>query len=200
MRLPRWSVAALLCAAAGVGSAVVGVLLDVPLLGVVGAVVAAVPALLAARRVQALQAEQARARPRAEQAEQALDRAGRARAARTAEQAVNALQEQPATVDLTRPATRPAAAVEAAVVPAQQPAPHLVGVAVPSTGVAAPATPLAADAQVDTAELQRIWDLGEAARTRTGRGRRVRVGAEVDALPDRPRKTAGRRRRARHRA
>ena len=59
----------------------------------------------------------------------------------------------------------------------------------------------AIDPRVDTAELQKIWDLGEAAaRTRSGRGRRVRVGAEVDALPDRPRNIAGHRRRARHRA
>ncbi len=55
------------------------------------------------------------------------------------------------------------------------------------------------DARVDTAELQRIWDLGEAPRSRSGRGRRARLGAEVDALPDRPAHVAGMRRRARHR-
>ncbi len=99
--------------------------------------------------------------------------------------------------------------------PAQAPAKHLVrhaavaaGRVSPSGATApaaehqdAPAADRAIDPRVDTAELQKIWDLGEAAaRTRSGRGRRVRVGAEVDALPDRPRNIAGHRRRARHRA
>lgn len=61
------------------------------------------------------------------------------------------------------------------------------------------ATRTPGDPRVDTAELQRIWDLGEAPRPRSGRGRRARLGAEVDALPDRPAHVAGMRRRARHR-
>ena len=97
--------------------------------------------------------------------------------------------------------------------PAPEPAKHLVRHAAVAAGRVstagstsaadqdAPAAERAIDPRVDTAELQKIWDLGEAAaRTRSGRGRRVRVGAEVDALPDRPRNIAGHRRRARHRA
>lgn len=63
----------------------------------------------------------------------------------------------------------------------------------------APAEQGEGDPRVDTAELQRIWDLGEAPRPRSGRGRRARLGAEVDALPDRAAPVAGMRRRARHR-
>jgi hypothetical protein len=238
-----------------VGAAVLGVLADLPALGLAGAVVAAVPAVLAARRVPALHAERTRARSRAERAEQALagaetslsrsERAlaqatdalalaDRALATRAAENAVAALQEAPVTVDLVRaeerrtqeptaaaavdlveapepvagPASRPEPAPDAAPegpsVPSQQPAQHLVhhaGVASARVGASAPSAPATVtDGRVDTAELQRIWDLGEAARSRTGRGRRVRTGAEVDALPDRPRNVAGHRRRARHRA
>ena len=97
--------------------------------------------------------------------------------------------------------------------PTREPAKHLVRHAAVAAGRVstagstsadgeeAPAAERASDPRVDTAELQKIWDLGEAAaRSRSGRGRRVRVGAEVDALPDRPRTVAGHRRRARHRA
>lgn len=92
--------------------------------------------------------------------------------------------------------------------PAPTPAPVPVMMAPAAARAAAPARARAfaddaAQAQghprVDTAELQRIWDLGEAPRPRSGRGRRARLGAEVDALPDRPAHVAGMRRRARHR-
>jgi hypothetical protein len=68
-----------------------------------------------------------------------------------------------------------------------------------SEGESDPEAASEGDPRVDTAELQRIWDLGEAPRPRSGRGRRARLGAEVDALPDRPAHVAGMRRRARHR-
>lgn len=105
--------------------------------------------------------------------------------------------------------------VKRTVSPAPVPAPVHVMMAPATARAAAPARAMAfaadaaqagatdeqgeGDPRVDTAELQRIWDLGEAPRPRSGRGRRARLGAEVDALPDRPAPVAGMRRRARHR-
>ncbi len=210
-----------------------GLLTDLPALGLAGAVVAAVPAILAARHVPALHADLDRCRAEQAAAPVALAPAEVApvleAAPEPAETApvrpfVTAAAPAPQTVDLAAAEAAPAprevvdlvkapTPAEPAV-PSQAPAKHLVrhasvaaGRVTPSGSTAsaadqdAPTTDRTIDPRVDTAELQRIWDLGEAAaRTRSGRGRRVRVGAEVDALPDRPRNIAGHRRRARHRA
>ncbi len=223
----HWSVAAPLTAAVGVGSAVLGVLTDLPLLGLAGAVVAAVPAVLASRRVRTLQAEVALDRAEAGRATARLAaEPGSAPVLRTTSVRQGGPVVQTALVrpfvlapaassrvDLTRaeraasdrPVVDLVKQVAAAPVAAVAPQHASVGrpVAAGSGDGAAVQTQHAAQgvarARVDTAELQLIWDLGEAPHSRTGRGRRVRTGAEVDALPDRPPHVPGLRRRARHR-